>query len=240
MKPSRRVLLLLCVLCSIHMTAQSDFYFYKGGKIPLTLNEDKVVVSIPKDAKDSKEMSERIRANVQIPCTARSDEFYIYIILRSDLEKLRTLDSWKEDSKFVILTPSYYTERNEEVYLSPYMTVRLKKEEDTVVLSSYVEQYKLQIVRNSQLMPLWYILCVTLETGKSPLVCANELAESGDFASAQPDLMGTDYLDFETPVKGISSASVGAPSFFDLQGRRLTGKPAKGVYIEDGKKRVVK
>lgn len=229
-------LLLLCVLCSIHMTAQSDFYFYKGGKIPLTLNEDKVVVSIPKDAKDSKEMSERIRANVQIPCTARSDEFYIYMILRSDLEKLRTLDFWEEDSKSVIITPSYYTERNEEVYLSPYMTVRLKKEEDTGLLSSYVEQHKLQIVRNSQLMPLWYVLCVTLETGKSPLACANELAESGDFASAEPDLMGTAYLDYETAVRSIRTASVNAQSFFDLQGRRLSGKPAKGVYIENGRK----
>ena len=27
---------------------------------------------------------------------------------------------------------------------------------------------------------------------------------------------------------------------FDLQGRRLSGKPSKGVYIENGKKRVVK
>jgi hypothetical protein len=27
---------------------------------------------------------------------------------------------------------------------------------------------------------------------------------------------------------------------YDLQGRRLNGKPTKGVYIEDGKKRVVK
>ena len=25
---------------------------------------------------------------------------------------------------------------------------------------------------------------------------------------------------------------------YDLQGRRLTGKPAKGVYIEDGRKKI--
>jgi hypothetical protein len=99
-----------------------------------------------------------------------------------------------------------------------------------------VEQHKLQIVRNSQLMPLWYVLCVTLETGKSPLACANELAESGDFASAEPDLMGTAYLDYETAVRSIRTASVNAQSFFDLQGRRLSGKPAKGVYIQNGRK----
>ena len=47
----------------------------------------------------------------------------------------------------------------------------------------------------------------------------------------------------EEDPAGISitkSDKLSNSTIFDLQGRRLTGKPAKGVYIEDGKKRVVK
>ena len=31
---------------------------------------------------------------------------------------------------------------------------------------------------------------------------------------------------------------VNGQSVYDLQGRRLSGKPARGIYIEDGKKKV--
>ena len=45
---------------------------------------------------------------------------------------------------------------------------------------------------------------------------------------------------YATAIRTARNNSVNAPSFFDLQGRRLSGKPAKGVYIENGRKRVVK
>ena len=37
---------------------------------------------------------------------------------------------------------------------------------------------------------------------------------------------------------GIASMTAAEPTtpIFDLQGRRLSGKPEKGVYIQDGKK----
>ena len=41
-------------------------------------------------------------------------------------------------------------------------------------------------------------------------------------------------------VHTVNESSYNCSSFFDLQGRRLSGKPAKGVYIENGRKRVVK
>ena len=48
---SRKILLMLLVsiICSIHTIAQTDYYYYKGKKIPLTLNENRVIVSISKD-----------------------------------------------------------------------------------------------------------------------------------------------------------------------------------------------
>ena len=161
------------------------YYYYQGKKIPLTLNENKVVVSIPKDCG---EITERFRANVQTLFMINDEAFDIYVIPQSEYEKLTTLDFWEKDAKSIVLTSSYFTESNEEVFATPYLNVRLKKEEDIDLLTSYAEQYKLTIVGNSPLMPLWYILSVTPESGKSPLECANELYESGNFASSVPDL----------------------------------------------------
>ena len=186
---SRKLLLMMlfCVLCSIHAIAQTDYYYYKGTKIPLTLNENKVCVSIPKTCEN---VNERIRANVQVLSTIKDDIFNIIVISQSDFEKLTSQDFWEEDVKSVVLTSCYYTENNKEVAASPYLNVKLKKEEDADLLDSYAEKYRLMNLGSfSQYLPLWYVLYVTPESEKSPLECANELYESGDFASSAPDLV---------------------------------------------------
>ena len=163
------------------------FYYNKDTKIPLIQNKKKVVVSIPKDCET---IGERILANTQVLGTIIDNDFFdIYVITRSDYEKLTSLDFWKEDSKSVILTSCYFTEKDEELYATPYLNVELKKEKDIDLLTSYTEEYGIKIVKRvSEWMPLWYILCVTPDCKISPLECANKLWESGDFAAAVPDL----------------------------------------------------
>ncbi|MBO7137245.1 MAG: leucine-rich repeat domain-containing protein [Bacteroidaceae bacterium] len=43
-----------------------------------------------------------------------------------------------------------------------------------------------------------------------------------------------------TPVNNISPSLTKGGFIYDLQGRKLSGKPARGIYIEDGKKKVMK
>ena len=171
---------------------QMAYYYYKGDKVPLTLNENKVVVSIPKEYDG---VCKRIRANLPVLNTITDQVFDSFIIPRSDFERLTSQDFWKEDAKSVVLTSSYYTEDKAEVFETPYLNVKLKKEEDASLLASYAERYRLKIDGNSSYMPLWYILHVTPESEKSPLKCANEIFESGEFASAVPDLSSDDDFD---------------------------------------------
>ena len=193
----RTLLFIMCVLASITMWAQEDsndfnkpvmtqtdyFYYYKGNKIPLTLNENKVVVSIPKDCGD---ITERVLASTRTLDKISDEYFDIFLILKSDFNKVTMLDFWAEDAKSVILSSSYYTENKEEICATPYLNVRLKKEEDIDLLTSYAEQYKLNIM-NSSLMPLWYILNITPDSEKNTLECANALYESGYFEASVPD-----------------------------------------------------
>ena len=100
------MMILFIIICSIHTIAQTDYYYYKGKKIPLTLNDKKICVNMYRDNKD---VSERIRANVQVLDTIRDETFESFVISRSDFKELTAQDFWEEDAKSVILTSSYYT-----------------------------------------------------------------------------------------------------------------------------------
>ena len=235
------MMILFIISCSIYTIAQTDYYYYNGTKIPLTLNENKVCVSTYKDNKD---VSERILANVQVLETINYgfyEAFNIIVISKSDFEKLTSQDFWEEDAKSVILTSCYLTENNEDLISTPYLMLRLKKEEDIDLLASYAEMYKLKIVGSDKYMPLWYDLSVTLESEKSPLECANELYETGKFASSSPGLAAKIGYSDQATIRGITTAKSDASSeIHDLQGRRLSATPQKGVYIQNGKKKLVK
>ena len=230
------------ISCSIHTIAQTYYYYDSyGTKKTLTLNDNKVCVSIPKDCDET---SERIRTNAQVLFNLDDTNFDIFFINRSNLEKLTSLDFWEEDSKSVIITPSYFTDltaSNQEVFSTPYVLVTLKKEEDVDILTSCLEKYRLIISFHSQYMPLHYILSLTPDSGKSPLEIANEMFESGSFACSCLDLalagVGHDF----TIVRNITTVtSEESSETYDLQGRRLSAKPQKGLYIQNGKKIVVR
>lgn len=178
------MMILFIILYSIHATAQTDYYYYKGKKIPLFVNNNKVCVSIPKICEKS---SEKILADIRILSKIKDEDFDISVILRSEYEKLTSKISWKEDAKSVILTPTYSTADKTEVFMTPYLNLRLKRGEDIDILTSYAEQYGLKIIKQNPYMPLWYILALTLDCDRNTLECANLLWESGKFSASAPD-----------------------------------------------------
>ena len=113
------LMILFAILCSIHTIAQTDFYYYKGKKIPLTVNQNKICVSIPKEYERT---NEQILANTKVINKITDKYFNIYIILQTDLDKLTTLDFWKEGAKYVRLIPTYITTDKSEVFITPYIT----------------------------------------------------------------------------------------------------------------------
>lgn len=245
MKQGRRILvLLLWVLCSIHTMGQTEYYYYPrpdGQKVSLTLNDSKVGLIV---LKENKELIEYIKANVQKIAKGRDDVVESFFITRTDYEKLTSLDTWEEDSKSVLVTRSFISRtvvpRGVEVVETGIIKVRLKKEEDVDLLHNYMEKYKLRLSRHwAPSSPLSYSLAITFDSGIGALECANALYETGDFAYSCPELGAApeDYLD-QTYVRKISTPPTeNSSAVFDLQGR-LSGKPVKGVYIENGRKMV--
>ena len=183
----------------ISAVVQTYYYYYMDQKIPLTLNENIFCINIPKE---HDEIRERVQGNVHILDSLRDKVFNSYIVTRTDYQRLTSQDFWKEDAKSVIVTASFFYENNKVVVLSPYISVKLKKEEDIELLTSYAEKYRLIIDHNSIYMPLWYILHVSPESEKSPLDIANELHESGDFDSSEPDLVLCPFINTSGDIAG--------------------------------------
>ena len=242
----RRIVLFMVLIlfsCSLPLMAQT-YYFYDtyGKKTTLTLNESKVVVSIPKEYEET---SKRIRANVDVLFTMSLQMFDILFITKSDFEKLTALDFWEEDVKSVIITQSFFMwddrlEKYNEVFMTPYVLVDLKKEEDIDLLNSYIEKYKLIISDHRPSMPLSYVLALSLESPLSPLEIANEMFERGNFAFSCPDIaqIGNGAYDPNT-IRSITSTKTEKSSeIYDLQGHKLSSKPARGIYIHRGQKKL--
>ncbi|MBR1498931.1 MAG: hypothetical protein IJ615_04805 [Bacteroidaceae bacterium] len=186
--------LLLCIIGLVRAVAQTDYYYYKGQKEPLYRNENKVCISIPKKYEET---IEKIRANVWVMHTIRDNDFAVLVVPRMEYERFASKDSLEEDSKHVIVNPDYFHGK-EETVASPYITVKLKQEEDADLLASYAEKYKLRIVGQNSSLSLWYTITLTPECEKNTLGIANELYESGDFKEVSPDLVAL-YYNFDYP-----------------------------------------
>lgn len=197
MKKKYCLMLLLFISCSIHSIGQTDFYYYKGERIPLFANEDKVCISIPKVCEET---CKRVLANIKNIERINDETYDIFVLPQEELKRLTSLDSWKEDAKCVLFTSSYKTVDEIDIFSTPYLNVRLKKEQDINILISYAEKLGLRIVKQDTLMPLWYILSITQNCVKNALECANEFWESGFFAASVPDLACNDMICSNDPL----------------------------------------
>lgn len=183
------LVMLLIIPCYMSVSAQTSYYYYKGQRIPLTVNDDKVCVSIPKDKEN---VSKDFLKGINVLDRIKDADFDIFIIRQSDLKRMSASSYWMKDKKSILLSSCYITMDSTEVFSTPYINVRLKKEQDAGLLSSYAERYGLRIVKQDKFMPLWYILSISSETGEKALEIANTFWESGLFAASVPDLCSDD------------------------------------------------
>lgn len=190
------LIILLFISYSIGLIAQT-YYYYKGEKIPLILNENKVCVNIPKSKGI---VINNLLKNINVLDKIRDEYFDISIIGQFDLSKLSATDTWRKEAGSILLSSCYNTKDGIEVLSSPYLNVRLKKEQDIGLLLSYAEKYKLKIVKQDSFMPLWYILSISSETGENALDIANTLWESGAFAASAPDLCADNLICSNDPL----------------------------------------
>lgn len=137
-----------------------------------------------------------------------------------DMENLRwaivqSIDIKDEENCNVLYEGGYYVNDNGLAFFNSnlaFIKVFVGNEE---ALQKYADKYGYKILGYNKYMPEWYTIDCSLANGMSSLEVANLLYESGEFASAQPDLM---------PEKDLFSSGPNDTFFCNQWGLKNTGQ----------------
>lgn len=92
-------------------------------------------------------------------------------------------------------SPFYIVGDATEAYgVSNLFYVKLKSRDDFGKLEELAKEYKIEILGDNKLLPLWFTLSCDKESAGDAIDMANTFYESGLFEHAEPDIMGAVML----------------------------------------------
>ena len=92
-------------------------------------------------------------------------------------------------------SPFYIVGDATEAYgVSNLFYVKLKSRDDFDKLEELAKEYKIEILGDNKLLPLWFTLSCDKESAGDAIDMANAFYESGLFEHAEPDIMGAVIL----------------------------------------------
>ena len=204
--------LILILFIGMQTSAQSEFYYYKDGKIPLQVNNqyayllcnviDKTalqeklsgIATITKFHQDVYQMRLLTRHKNSPERIANPDNYYAEIMFNNtnmNNDELKTVISQlKTIPEIVNVSHSYNNMDNDRVSVTNYIWVGLKDENQISVLLSEAAKINYAVVGQNPYMPEWVMLCPNENAVLNQLQAANMLAETKLFAAAEPELIG--------------------------------------------------
>jgi subtilisin family serine protease len=206
----------IMILC-VSLYAQSEYYYYyKGEKQYLTLDETKINITVSKsfqiESLNKFSLKEfNIEKDLAIP-----DVMFGYVNFSSvsnQTEYNQIINSLTRNKDVIAIHPNFFTSEKIEIGMSSYFYVRLKDISDYNILSEIAKQKNAIIVEQNRFMPLWYTLRCTKETPDNTLNIANYFYETGLFVSSVPDFLSDDLI------------CTNDPNFSDLWGLNNTSYP---------------
>lgn len=168
----------------LQLRAQDAYYYYRGGKEPLSMDMKKVVSITSKD-KDVILSSSKGFSLLETV----SDQFGFIRIY--EVDSSAAVREVKESGmlSYVSLLSCYRTEDEEELIPNGYINVKLKSESDYGILQTVAEEYGCIIIEQNPFMPLWYKLKVDANSGCNSVDVANSVYETGKVAACFPSFL---------------------------------------------------
>lgn len=183
----KKIFLFALVLFSyLAAVGQDSFYYYKGGRVTLKENSNKIVAIIPASVPNSLlirgfELESTIPDTENRICVYKFNPSSYNVAQAKNVVARSVLGS-------VGIYSCYTNAAGKDLIPTGYIYVMLKSSADVSLLTNVANMYSLDIVRQNTFMPLWYVLRVTGNTGVSSVDLANDMYESGQFASVSPEL----------------------------------------------------
>lgn len=199
----------------VNIKSKTSYYWYKGEKIPLV-----------EESASKAQVAVLNSGNVKI----------------LDETEAKLVKEGRTSSKYsgkTYLLKKYSTEEGKELQSSPYLYIKLKKDEDKDLMLKYCTEYNLVDMGYDKRMPLWYIVHVSPESQFSALEVSNILYETGDFACVSADFLNTvepnisfdEYTDRQWGLCNnyIPYADISAPEAWNL----ATGRQVKLAIFDN-------
>ena len=198
----KSIFLLLLSVLTFRLVAQTDYYWYKGEKIPLWKNTEQKYILL-EDLQNITDLNKLINDPefkiLQHQETSLSKK--IIPFQEKEIKKINWAvisNSFFQKNAFInnaqVKYESYFyrTAEGIDVGLSHLFYVKLIREEDLGILEQLAEENNVKIIGNNEYMPLWYTLSCSKDSKGDALDMANLFYESKQFEASVPDLISDD------------------------------------------------
>lgn len=195
-------------LLSDQAFAQEAFYFYKGKKVPLKVDHSKNYVllsaktqqsSLEHSAKASKTVLRKFEnvksmTDLNLAAVEEPQTSLKWAIIDNIRPGAELLSQNSMASNVIYKAPFFITPDGKQVGMSHLLYVKLRRQEDKIILEKLARKHKVKIVGNNKFMPLWFTLSCTKESTGNALDIANTFYVTGEgsFTASEPDFL-TDY-----------------------------------------------
>ncbi len=208
-------LLLMIVSTAVAQDQLDNFYYYKGAKVYVEVNTDKISVSFKGESalntfssrtSSISEIVEDQTKSMLVPLNKNSENetlektYYSEINTNAATERdyRSLLENYKKMPDVLMISPTYKV-NGTEFGLSNSFYVKLKREEDSKVLQLKAMEMDLEILGQNKFMPLWFTLSIPSPRSLNALNYANIFYETGLFESTEPAFMYHNLLNTNDP-----------------------------------------
>lgn len=189
----RKIILFIISVIAISAFAQTDYYYFKGQRIPLTVNPKKVnVISMANGPQFAPAANPNaLPTGLEVEAVISGNPYNMCVIENktSNIALLHNYLNYIVNPNYNIVHPCYLNSKGEEVIPSGYIYIKLKKESDILLLQILANNYNLRILHQNAYMPKWYVLYMITNGEDTLIEKAKNLYETNFFEAVEPDLM---------------------------------------------------
>lgn len=188
---TRLLLITMMILSATFAFSQSAYYYYRSNKVSIQEDPRRVSVIAPKG--NTSQRMPITPLNTKQPVTIKDARYNIAVYEMNETNAgagsagvFRSAVKSMFDSNTLVL-PCYKNSNGDELAMTNYLNIKLKKESDFNTLQTAATQYYLDNIKQNEFMPLWYSFTITPQSPGTTLEVANEIFETGLFASSFAD-----------------------------------------------------
>lgn len=167
------------------------YYWYKGEKVALTLNNEYVNVLVDKNTGVAMNASSLFQ-NYQVQDDSLQSGNLVKLRLTaksaaSDYSQI--VNDLKQNKQVKHVLPFFNRGNAEPIGTSEIFYLKLKDAQDYTALQTLAAQKNVEVVKEVPNMPLWYILSIENSSFESAVQASNYFYETGNFDDVDPAFM---------------------------------------------------